>query len=879
MAKHRYTILSMMKNEGHCLLEWVAYHHLMGFDNICVYTNNCTDGTDRMLMRLEELGYCRHFRNDVPEGKKPQPNALSLAEKNPEVTDSDWLLVMDADEFLNIKTGNGTVQALMDALPDGTDAVNITWRFFGSNGVTDWNPGLVTESLTRAAPDDFKKGWGVKTLFRPFEGMKLGIHRPHMKKARQFPERARALKAQSWVNGSGMAMADDFKLSGWRSTKPTLGYDLVEMNHYAVKSYEAYLLRRMRGNVNNKEDKYNANYFAIFDRNETEQRGAADRGPRVRALMDEMLADEALRGLQEEALAFHRAAVDRLRGTGEYDDWLASLKEAGALPIDRLDEVLFTLHLPAKYQEVVRHMRERGVPDKVIAKMINAQQTGRKAATRRDLHAVAGGEEDISEETATPPEEDDGLSAEALADRIIEQMRGSRKVRRFLARGDGGAWLAEVETDGGDGRATQDDAPAPPRRMRLSETARQKLLAMIQQGRVRVAGPAAGTLGPEGDDGNTAAAGDADEDRGGTGAVEDEDAADGAGKVDSAPSAPRPRHRPPFSGDGRRIVVATMKNEGPYLLEWIAHHLNIGFDGFVLFSNDCTDGTNLMLNRLDAMGVVRHFDNPLGPRMDPQRRAYSRANRLDEVRGASWVLVADADEFLNVHAGEGTLNDLLDACPRDTEAVSVNWRLFGSGGARRMEPAPVTRRFTRACHVDTPENGLVWGFKTLFRPQSFDYFGVHRPRFSKSAALAPDQVKWVNAGGQDMEEQYLRTGWRSNDRIVSYEFAQMNHYAVKSREEFLLKRLRGTANSKDKGRIDLGYWEKFDLNACEDSTIRSGDLEGTIATLLEDEELAALHRATLDHARRTIAKQMQDEELAAFVEAEDTRDEAKPAAE
>ena len=45
---------------------------------------------------------------------------------------------------------------------------------------------------------------------------------------------------------------------------------------------------------------------------------------------------------------------------------------------------------------------------------------------------------------------------------------------------------------------------------------------------------------------------------------------------------------------------------------------------------------------------------------------------------------------------------------------------------------PVTRRFTRASGTLEPENGLVWGFKTLFRPQRFDYFGVHRPRFHKT---------------------------------------------------------------------------------------------------------------------------------------------------
>ncbi len=51
------TAVSMMKDEGPFLLEWIAHHHLaVGFTDILVYTNDCSDGTDDMLMRLEELG-------------------------------------------------------------------------------------------------------------------------------------------------------------------------------------------------------------------------------------------------------------------------------------------------------------------------------------------------------------------------------------------------------------------------------------------------------------------------------------------------------------------------------------------------------------------------------------------------------------------------------------------------------------------------------------------------------------------------------------------------------------------------------------------------------------------------------------------------------
>jgi hypothetical protein len=77
-----------------------------------------------------------------------------------------------------------------------------------------------------------------------------------------------------WLNGSGVPMEDYFKFRGWRSIRRTLGYDWAQMNHYAVKSVDAYAVRQFRGNVNNKKNKYNADYWALQDRNEVEDRAS-----------------------------------------------------------------------------------------------------------------------------------------------------------------------------------------------------------------------------------------------------------------------------------------------------------------------------------------------------------------------------------------------------------------------------------------------------------------------------------------------------------------------------------------------------------------------------------------------------------------------------
>ena len=52
-----------------------------------------------------------------------------------------------------------------------------------------------------------------------------------------------------------------------------------------------------------------------------------------------------------------------------------------------------------------------------------------------------------------------------------------------------------------------------------------------------------------------------------------------------------------------RLIVSTMKDEGPFILEWVAHYLALGFDHFIINSNDCSDGTDLILQRLQDLGI------------------------------------------------------------------------------------------------------------------------------------------------------------------------------------------------------------------------------------------------------------------------------------
>ncbi|MDG3040585.1 glycosyltransferase family 2 protein [Roseicyclus marinus] len=350
--------VSMMKDEAPFLLEWFAHHLAVGFTDILVYTNDCSDGTDEMLIRLEELGLGYHRPNVIPEGVKPQPSALNHAQNEPLVGAADWVLVFDADEFLSVNHPSGNLEGMLDdTVARGGTGVVITWRIFGSGGVVDWSRAPVTEQYTRAAPPLWNKGWGVKTLFKfDPEYWKLGIHRPTIKNKHLedgFPDQVK------WLNGSGLPMEDYFKFRGWRSIRRTIGYNWAQMNHYAVKSVDSYAVRKFRGNVNNKKDKYNADYWSLQDRNEVEDRAILRHAPERARIMAELLKDPVLNRLHHAALDRVEARLAEYRQTPAYQELRESLIAASKVPITDVEAKPPKARDPAKIAALMSEVEQK----------------------------------------------------------------------------------------------------------------------------------------------------------------------------------------------------------------------------------------------------------------------------------------------------------------------------------------------------------------------------------------------------------------------------------------------------------------------------------------------------------------------------------------
>lgn len=181
------------------------------------------------------------------------------------------------------------------------------------------------------------------------------------------------------------------------------------------------------------------------------------------------------------------------------------------------------------------------------------------------------------------------------------------------------------------------------------------------------------------------------------------------------------------------LAITCMRDEGPYAAEWIAHLLAVGVDHVLVYSHDCADGTDRLLDRLAASGRVTHAPFTPESNKSVQWQALRLADKHPLVKPANWAIFLDADEFPVFDAPLSGFPDLITALPEGTDAIALPWRLFGSAGKEEFEEGLTPERFTRAAPADVLLPAAHF-FKSLIRLRAFQKLGVHRPKNKKDAA-------------------------------------------------------------------------------------------------------------------------------------------------
>ncbi|WP_169802079.1 glycosyltransferase family 2 protein [Neokomagataea thailandica] len=224
-------------------------------------------------------------------------------------------------------------------------------------------------------------------------------------------------------------------------------------------------------------------------------------------------------------------------------------------------------------------------------------------------------------------------------------------------------------------------------------------------------------------------------------------------------------------------LLGTARDEGLYILEWIAHHRCIGVEHIFLYSNNNTDGSDELLKALDTAGIITWFDN--SPALDAgkinlQDKAYGHAlGIMPEILDYKWTLVVDLDEYvlpsplwnndlrpiLRMHEAQGA------------DSISFPWQVFYTSQHLTWTDDLLGKRYTHS-----GPHPLV---KSAFLTNRFAFSAAHHPYDY------PDETRcWLTADGQEHSHERHSLHHPVHNAVVC-------HYAVRSLEEYVWKYARG----------------------------------------------------------------------------------------
>ena len=285
-----HVLISSVRNEGPFMLEWVAHHRAIGFDLICIASNDCTDGTDLLLDALDRAGAIRHLPNIVPPGAVPQHAGYAAMRARFGLDAADWLMVLDADEFLHVSIGTGRVTDLTAAMPKEADIIMLSPQTFGTSDDPQWQPGLVTRQFQRRLVQRHRANRPVKTLARA----PARFRDIHNHSVMGFRTRAPLTVVRSDLSSFQIPPGEGL----WKHLRNVplddIRHGIAHYNHYAVKSLASFCLRQARGRgarpLSEENDRHTMRYFDKIAEGTVRDTGLSDRyGATLQAEMDRLL--------------------------------------------------------------------------------------------------------------------------------------------------------------------------------------------------------------------------------------------------------------------------------------------------------------------------------------------------------------------------------------------------------------------------------------------------------------------------------------------------------------------------------------------------------------------------------------------------------------
>ena len=237
-------------------------------------------------------------------------------------------------------------------------------------------------------------------------------------------------------------------------------------------------------------------------------------------------------------------------------------------------------------------------------------------------------------------------------------------------------------------------------------------------------------------------------------------------------------------------IVAIMKNEKPYLKEWIEYHRLQGVEHFYLCDNESTDNSKEYLKPYIDKKLITYIYKP---GKNQQLKCYSQV--VDTYKNeTTWLAIIDIDEYLVPLKANNIKSFLKDF--NDVSEVSLHWMNYGDNNLFSRSEGLITETFT------SHSKSLNHTVKSIVKPDKvvdFNSFGSNH---------------YVKVHGPSVNEYHKPVSYMLNFNI-SGDLARVNQYILKSFEEFHHKKSRGHPEGTP---IDYSYYFFHNKNDAKNDT-------------------------------------------------------------
>lgn len=236
-------ICAIIKNEAAHLLEWVAYHRLIGVGKFFLYDNNSTDATATLLRPLIDAGIVELIAWPYNPGQIEAYHDY-LARQRDRWT---WTAFIDADEYVNLFAFQHLGQWLCGF--GDVSGVALQWLNFGPSGHDTFPTCLDIAAFTRRLPSDNPVHGHIKTIVRSRDAVSAITPHAFVTTGVVVDEEARPVVIRD----------------GDYSIQPVIDHRQVCINHYYTRSKADWIEKVSRGMADSANDAPNRRSMAWFN--------------------------------------------------------------------------------------------------------------------------------------------------------------------------------------------------------------------------------------------------------------------------------------------------------------------------------------------------------------------------------------------------------------------------------------------------------------------------------------------------------------------------------------------------------------------------------------------------------------------------------------